>query len=123
MRHKVAMLGLLAAPVATAGQTHAAFLDQTRFLLHVGTGFYAFHHFVWARYKNGGFSASDPHRKSNSNTLHVLVAPLNKLGGAVNTVYTRLKGGQHSDTDIQSLNDNVSSFGNLSGSNGVAIKD
>jgi hypothetical protein len=44
MRHKVAMLGLLAAPVATAGQTHAAFLDQTRFLLHADAGFYAFHH-------------------------------------------------------------------------------
>jgi len=138
-----------AAPVATSAQTHAAFLDKTRFLLHAGVGFYAFHHFVWARYKNGGFSASDPHRKSNivkaalallfayhefkvaynianksnSKTLHALVAPLNKLGGAVNTVYTKLKGGQFSETDIQSLNDNVSSFGKLSGSNGVAIKD
>jgi hypothetical protein len=104
---------------------------------------------VWARYKNGGFSASDPHRKSNivkaalallfayhefkvaygiankssSKTLHALVAPLNKLGGSVNAVYTKLKGGQYSDTDIESLNDNVSAFGKLSGSNGVDIKD
>src|ERR687884_1626997 len=92
--------------VATSAQTHPAFLDKTRFLLHAGAGFYAFHHFVWARYKNGGFSASDPHRKSNivkaaiallfayhefkvsyriannshSKTLHLLVLPLNKLG-------------------------------------------
>jgi hypothetical protein len=170
MRHKFAMLGLLAvlllavvspsfagrtsaavpaAPAATSSQTHAAFLDKTRFLLHAGAGFYAFHHFVWARYKNGGFSASDPHRKSNivkavialafayhefkvayriasksnSKTLHALVAPLNRLGGSVNTVATRLKSGQYSDTDIESLNDNVSSFGKLSGSNGYAIKD
>ena len=41
----------------------------------------------------------------------------------MNAVYTRLKGGQYSDTDIQSLNDNVSSFGKVSGSNGVDIKD
>jgi hypothetical protein len=170
MRRKFVMLGLLAAlllavvspscagrtsaaapaaPGATSSQTHAAFLDKTRFLLHAGAGFYAFHHFVWARYKNGGFSASDPHRKSNivkaalallfayhefkvaygiankssSKTLHALVAPLNKLGGSVNAVYTKLKGGQYSDTDIESLNDNVSAFGKLSGSNGVDIKD
>src|SRR5919201_4171527 len=170
MRHTFVTLGLLAvlllavvspsfagrtsaavpaAPAATAAQTHAAILDKTRFLLHAGAGFYAFHHFVWARYKNGGFSVSDPHRKSNivkaalallfayhefkvaygiayksnSKTLHALIAPLNRLGGAVNTVYTKLKGGQYSDTDIESLNDNVSSFGKLSGSNGVAIKD
>ena len=140
MRPKFVMLGLLAAlllavaapscagrtsaaapaaPVATPARTRAAILDKTRFLAHAGAGFYAFHHFVWARYKNGGFSASDPHRKSNivkavialafayhefkvayriannsnSKTLHALIAPLNRLGGAVNTVYARLKGG------------------------------
>jgi hypothetical protein len=170
MRQKFAMLGLLAAlllavvspsfagrasaaapaaPAATSVQTHAAFLDKTRFLLHAGAGFYAFHHFVWARYKNGGFSASDPHRKGNivkaalallfayhefklaygiankssSKTLQLLVAPLNKLGSTVNTVYTKLKGGQYSDADIQSLNDNINSFGKVSASDGYTIKD
>ena len=170
MRHKFVMLGLLAAlllavvspsfagrtsaavpaaPAATSSHTHPAFLDKTRFLLHAGAGFYAFHHFVWARYKNGGFSASDPHRKSNivkavialafayhefkvayriasksnSKTLHALVAPLNRLGGSVNTVATKLKGRQYSDTDIESLNDNINSFGKLSGSDGLTIKD
>src|ERR671937_2281271 len=124
MRQKFVLLGLLAAlllavvspslagptsaaapaeRVATSAQTHPAFLDKTRFLLHAGAGFYAFHHFVWARYKSGGFSSSDPHQKSNivkagiallftwhemkmaydiankskSKTLQVLVAPLN----------------------------------------------
>jgi hypothetical protein len=170
MRHKFAMLGLLTAlllavvapsfagparaavpavPAATSSQTHAAIFDKTRFLLHAGAGFYAFHHFVWARYKNGGFSASDPHRKSNivkaalallfayhefkvaygiankssSKTLQLLVAPLNKLGSSVSAVATKLKGGQYSDTDIQSLNDNINSFGKVSGSDGYTIKD
>src|ERR671935_963442 len=170
MRHKFVMLGLLAvlllavvspsfagrtsaavpaAPAATSSQTRAAFLDKTRFLAHAGVGFYAFHHFVWARYKNGGFSASDPHRKSNivkaaiallfayhefkvayriannsnSKTLQLLVAPLNKLGSSVNAVATKLKGGQYSDTDIESLNDNITSFGKLAGSDGYTIKD
>ena len=170
MRQKFVLLGLLAAlllavvspagavptsvaapaeRVATSAQTHAAFLDKARFLLHAGMGFYAFHHFVWARYKNGGFSASDPHRKSNivkaalallftyhefkvaygiankssSKTLQLLVAPLNKLGSSVNTVYTKLKGGQYSDADIQGLNDNINSFGKVSASDGYTIKD
>ena len=170
MRQKFVLLGLLAAlllavvspslagptsaaapaeRVATSAQTHPAFLDKTRFLLHAGAGFYAFHHFVWARYKNGGFSASDPHRKSNivkaaiallfayhefklayriasksnSKTLQLLVAPLNKLGSSVNAVATKLKGGQYRDADIQSLNDNINSFGKLSGSDGYTIKD
>jgi hypothetical protein len=170
MRHKFVTLGLLAAlllavvspsfagrtsaavpaaPAATATQSHPAILDKTRFLLHAGAGFYAFHHFVWARYKNGGFSASDPHRKSNivkaalallfayhefkvaygiayksnSKTLHALIAPLNQLGGAVNTVATKLKGGQYSDADIESLNDNINSFGKVSASDGYTIKD
>jgi hypothetical protein len=135
--------------VATAPQTPPAILDKTRFLLHAGAGFYAFHHFVWARYKNGGFSASDPHRKSNivkagiallfayhefkvaygiaskssSKTLQVLVMPLNKLGSSVSAVATKLKGGHYSDTDIQSLNDNINSFGKLSGTDGYTIKD
>jgi hypothetical protein len=170
MRQKFVMLGLLAAlllavvsppfagptsaaapaeRVATSAQTHPAFLDKTRFLIHAGAGFYAFHHFVWARYKNGGFSASDPHRKSNivkaalallfayhefkvaygiankssSKTLQLLVAPLNKLGSSVSAVATKLKGGQYDDTDIQSLNDNFNAFGKLSGSDGYTIKD
>ena len=170
MRHRFVLLGLLAAlllavvspsfagrtsaaapaaPVATSSQTHAAILDKTRFLLHAGAAFYAFHHFVWARYKNGGFSTGDPHRKSNivkaalallfayhefkvaygianrssSKTLQLLVAPLNRLGSGVNAVYTRLKGGQYSDADIQGLNDNINSFGKQSASDGVTIKD
>jgi hypothetical protein len=170
MRHKFVTLGLLAAllltvvspsfagrtsaaapaaPAATSSQSHAAIFDKTRFLAHAGVGFYAFHHFVWARYKNGGFSASDPHRKSNivkaalallfayhefkvaygiasksnSKTLHALIAPLSQLGVAVNTVATKLKGGQYSDADIQSLNDNINSFGKASASDGYTIKD
>jgi hypothetical protein len=170
MRHKFVLLGLLAAlllavvspslagptsaaspaeRVATSAQTHPAFLDKTRFLLHAGAGFYAFHHFVWARYKNGGFSASDSHRKSNfvkaaiallfayhefkvaygianksnSKSLQLLVMPLNKLRSSVSAVALKLRGGQYSDADIQSLNDNFNAFGKLSGSDGMTIKD
>jgi hypothetical protein len=38
-------------------------------------------------------------------------------------VATKLKGGQYSDTDIEALNDNINSFGKLSGSDGLTIKD
>jgi hypothetical protein len=104
---------------------------------------------VWARYKNGGFSASDPHRKSNfvkaaiallfayhefkvaygianksnSKSLQLLVTPLNKLRSSVSALALKLRGGQYSDADIQSLNDNFNAFGKLSGSDGMTIKD
>jgi hypothetical protein len=51
--------------------------------------------------------------KSYSKTLQLLVMPLNKLSSSVSAVATKLKGGQYSDADIESLNDNVSSFGKL----------
>ena len=61
--------------------------------------------------------------KSHSKTLQLLVLPLNKLGDSVNTVATKLKGGQYNDTDIESLNDNINSFGKVSASDGYTVKD
>src|SRR5690349_14945605 len=94
-----------AAPAASGMQSHAAFLDKTRFLAHVGAAYYAFHHWVYTPYKNGAFKSGTPGRvtaiakaalalafsyhelkvaydianKSSSKTLHALVKPLNVL--------------------------------------------
>ena len=115
-----------AAPVAPAAgsmQSHTAIFDKTRFLFHMGLAYYAFHHFVYKRYKEGGFARGAPHRfrnivkaaiaiwftyhelkkayqianNSHSKLLHALVSPLNALIGRANSVHARLSKGQYSD--------------------------
>lgn len=65
-----------AAHVATAGHAHAALLDKTRFLLHMGFAYFAFHHFVYDRFHakqtqaDGTtyvnlFAKGQPHRTAN----------------------------------------------------------
>ncbi|HWE64443.1 MAG TPA: hypothetical protein VHB98_22240 [Chloroflexota bacterium] len=129
--------------------SRAAFFDKTRFLLHMGAAFYAFHHFVWARYKSGGFDSGASGRTGNfikagiallftyhelkkaygiansssSKTLQLLVAPLNKLLGLVNTEAGKLKSGNYNSSDITGINDAITGLGKTAGSNGYNIKD
>lgn len=135
--------------VSSVPGMHAGIFDKTRFLLHLGAAYYAFHHFVWKRYQEGGF-ASGAHGRtanivkaaiallftyhelkvsygiangSNSKLLHALVSPLNALIGAINAEHAKLTKGDYSDTDITKLNDSLNSFGKQSSSNGYSIKD
>jgi hypothetical protein len=141
-----------AAPVAPAAggvQSHTAIFDKTRFLLHMGLAYYAFHHFVYKRYKEGGFAKGAPHRLSNilkaaiaiwftyhelkkayqiansshSKLLHALVSPLNALIGRANDLHARLSKGQYSDADLASFTNAVNAFGSQSAQNGYSIKD
>jgi hypothetical protein len=138
---------------APATRTHAAapshFFDKTRFVLHMGLAYYAFHHWVINVYKSGGFKSGSSHRvgnivkagiatlfayhevktaydianKSSSKTLHALVAPLNALMGEANKVGTSLKKGNYSDSDVSALTNSVSSFGTDAAKAGYGIKD
>jgi hypothetical protein len=136
-------------PAAGVAPARAALFDKTRFLLHMGAAFYAFPHFVWARYKNGGFASGAKGRTGNfvkagiallfayhevkvaygiansshSATLHALVSPLNKLQSLFNTEATKLKSGNFNSSDITNLNSAVTNLGSQAGSNGYTIKD
>lgn len=139
------------AQVRTAAQqqAHASFLEKTRFLADAGAAFYAFHHFVWARYQNGQFGYGAQGRAGNfvkagialvfsyhelkaaynialsskSKALHLLVAPIAALLGNVNDESAKLKRGQYSASDMQRLDTQVTTLGRISDSRGYAIRD
>ncbi len=138
-----------ATPVTARAHSNPAFLDRTRFLLHMGAAYFAFHHFVYNRYRNHEFSAGAPHRTryiveagiatlfayhevkvalgiangSSSNLLHALASPLNKLGATMGAIGNRLQGGQYTESDIGSLNGAVSTFGKQADASGYHISD
>ena len=118
-----------AMPAASRAQTHAAFLDKTRFLGHAGIAFFAIHH-EYKRFKEGYFASGAAHRtrnivvaaavlliayheakvaygiaeKSNSKTLHALVSPFNALVATIETIRGRVTKGDVSSSDMESLN-------------------
>jgi hypothetical protein len=170
MRHKFVILGLLgalllavlapscagrtsaaapAAPAATSVQTHAAFLDKTRFLAHAGIAFFIIHH-EYSRYKQGYFSAGTPGRtrhlivaaaalaialheakvaygiaqKSNSKTLHALAAPFATLGATIDTIRGKFAKGQGSADQLATLNSTADGINGTASSDGFGpIKD
>lgn len=137
------------APIASGPATHPTFLDKTRFLLHVGAAYYAFHHWVYTPYKKGAFKSGVPGRikaiakaaiavaftyhelkvaygianKSSSKTLRALVAPLNALIGKADAAAGKLKAGRYSSTDITSLAGATTSFAAQAQKNGFSIAD
>lgn len=140
--------GTAAAP-AGIPRARSAILDKTRFVVDVGTAFYAFHHFVYARYTNGSFQAGASHRvsniakaaiavlfsyhqlkaaykianSSNSPTLRLLAAPLNGLVGQTNAAYAQLHGGVFQVGSVTRLNSSLASFSNTAARDKIAIKD
>lgn len=144
----------VAAPVqsshaAAVNHESAHFFDKTRFLLHMGLAYYAFHHWVISPWKAGSFKTGASHRvtaivkaglatlfayhevsvsygiakKSNSATLHAIIAPLGALQGLANKVGNELKKGNYNTADVNGLVNNVNSFGGKAAKNGLSIKD
>jgi|GEM_PF-1384790 len=134
---------------AVHSAAHAALFDKSRFLLHMGFAYYAFHHFVYARYKSGGFASGASGRTGNfvkaalallftyhelkvsygiangssSKTLKLIVSPLNALLGKVDNVHSQLAKGNVNTNDFTDLNNSVDSLGSTAKSNGLAIND
>jgi hypothetical protein len=137
--------------VQTQSHTHhnAALFDKTRFLLHMGLAYYAFHHFVYARYKAKDFNKGAAHRTkdlieagiallfayhevkvaygiakgSNSATLHALIKPVQALGNAANSVAGKFKKGDFSTTDFSGLTGKFSGLAKTAGAAGYTIHD
>ncbi len=139
------------APSANAApaQSHPALFDKTRFILHAGIAFYAFHHFVYNRFKAGDFKKGAPSRtkniieagvallvayheasvaygiaeKSSSKLLHLVVAPLNALVNGFKAIAAKFKSGNYSDADVTGLNTTANSVASLAGKAGWGIHD
>jgi Tfp pilus assembly protein PilE len=137
------------AHAATRTQAHAQLFDKTRFLLHMGAAFYAFHHWIYAPYKQHAFDSGAPHRTkdlvkagiaalfaahevhvaygiakgSNSKTLQLLVAPINKLGSTLTTAGADFKSGKFSSATMNSMTGSVNYIGSTAAKGGYGIKD
>ena len=140
---------LLLATVAAPLSTSYALFDKTRFVLHLGAAYFAFHHWDLKPFQQGKFSAGAPGRTANlvkgglalAFAAHeVLVARkvaqnsksalLQKLDGSMNSLSTemsaigaKLKGGNLNPTDIKSLDTDTQNFGAASAAAGQPIKD
>lgn len=148
-KRTVVAASLAVAVTFGATQPAAAFLDKTRFVLHLGVAYFCFHHWVLTPYRNGAFAAGAPHRlisltkgglallfavhevrvaddiakKSNDPLLRKLdgeVAGLSNMFGAVGA---RLKSGHFDPSDATSLMNAATGLKTDAAADGATIKD
>jgi hypothetical protein len=126
-----------------------ALFDKTRFALHLGAAYYAFHRWDLQPFQKGQFSAGAPGRvgnivkaggallfashevsvarkiaaTSNSPLLQKLNAGLNSLSSEMTAIGTQLKGGQLPVAGLQKLNSDTESFKSQAAAAGQPIKD
>lgn len=138
-------LGGLAGPFSTS----FAILDKTRFVVDLGMGFFAFHHWVLKPYQQGKFAAGAPGRvgsmvkgglallfavhevkaaehiaaTSKDPLLQKLDAGLNKLTGSFASAGQALKGGQLDTSQIDQLTQITGDVANTAAASGTVIKD
>lgn len=139
------LFALSAAPFSVS---HALF-DKTRFALHLGAAYYAFHRWDLQPFKKGQFSAGAPGRVGNivkagaallfasheisvarkiaststSPLLQKLNGGLNSLSSEMTAIGTQLKGGQLPTAGLQKLNADTESFKTQAAAAGQPIKD
>ena len=140
-----ALLLTLAAPTNTA----LALFDKTRFVLHLGAAYFAFHHWDLKPFQDGKFAAGAPGRTANlvkgglalafaaheivvarkvaanskSPLLQKLDGQLNSLSTEMSTLGGRLKGGKFNPAELQALNTDTQNFSTDAASAGQTIKD
>lgn len=138
-------LGTLAGPFSSS----FALLDKTRFVAHLGAGFFAFHHWVLSPFQHGQFSAGAPGRtgsmvkgglallfavhevkvaeniahKSNDPLLQKLDASLMKLEGSFGSLGQSLKQGKLDPAQINSLAQDTSGLASTAAAGGQPIRD
>jgi len=142
-------LGLAIALVFSAVTPSYAFLDKTRFVVHLGIAYFCFHHWVLKPYQEGAFANGAPHRvstivkagaallfayhevrvadkiakNSNSPLLQKLDGGLTALQSQFSTIGTKLKSGSFDPKDIASLTALTAGFSSLAAAHNLPIKD
>ena len=133
-----------ATPLGAAQVRHAdCFFPKTKFVLHAGLAFGAFHRYLYKPFKAGDFTGPDKvkviakaavaaafiyhevgealKQAQCSHTLAVLVTPLTALTGAIKTATDQLKAGGL--PDISQLGTAFDAIGTQAGGVGTPIKD
>jgi hypothetical protein len=119
---------------------------KTKFLLHAGLAFGAFHRYIYKPFRAGGFTPVSSHKLAivkagaaglfayheikialvdaqSSPTLSKLVSPLTALESKMSSLGSGLKSGKLDGSAISNANSSVSSIGSQSASSGASIKD
>lgn len=140
---------LAVAMIAGATQPAPAFLDKTRFVLHLGVAYFCFHHWVMAPYQAGAFAPGAPHRvsaivkggvallfavhevhvaqeiaaKSNDPLLKKLNGEVVALSASFLAIGQRLRAGHFDPADITALQNQAKSLRSDATADGVNVKD
>ncbi|NMH95734.1 hypothetical protein [Pseudonocardia acidicola] len=141
-----------AAPsTASAGagcqQVNSVSFDKTKFVLHAGLAFGAFHHFIYTPYKNGSFAAGAHGRTAalvkaglaGAFTVHELniakqdaesdphlcklVAPFDEASAGLSGLAAKIKDGTAGPQDLDKVNGQVTTLQQGSAANGVPVPD
>ena len=134
--------GASAVPGAACQQVGSVNFDKTKFVLHAGLAFGAFHHFIYAPYKAGGLHGFGALAKAglaglfsvhelklakadaeSSPTLCHLAAPFDKASAAISGSIGRIKSGKASSQDIEGMNNDVNAVQQGAQADGVPAPD
>jgi hypothetical protein len=133
---------------ASAGGTppaHVAFA-KTKFVLHAGLAFGAFHRYIYKPFRSGGFTPVSSHKLAivkagvaalfvyhevkialvdaqSSPLLSKLVSPLTALQTRMHALEARLHGGQLDPSAISGANGDVASLGSMASQAGAPVRD
>lgn len=131
---------------ATCPTSNTTAFAKSKFVLHTGLAFGAFHHWIWKPYQAGGFSSGAQGRvvafvKAGASALfvkhevrlalidakaspllcHSIAAPLANIGNSLSGAVDKLKGGDPSG--ISSVNSNIGSVESSSSADGDPITE
>ena len=131
---------------SSGGGTPHVHFAKTKFLLHAGLAFGAFHRYIYKPYKAGDFTPPSSHKLAivkagaaglfayhevkialvdaqSSSTLSKLVSPLTAVEAKLRSLGSGLHSGKLDGAGITDANSAVSSLGAKSASSGTSIKD
>ncbi len=119
---------------------------KTKFLLHAGLAFGAFHRYIYKPFRRGGFTPPSTHKLAivkaggaalfvyhevkialldaqSSPLLSKLVSPLTALERKLGSLHHSLHGGQLDSAGISAANASVTSIGSKSAHSGAPVRD
>ena len=133
-----------ASPVGTSATTKS--LATTKFAIHAGLAFGAFHHWIYKPIKAGVLRNPTAHKLAlvkaglaavfvyhelkvaaddakSSNLLSPLVAPLTAAGDKLSTLKTSITHGSVNEADIERVNSQLGQIGSTASASGQSIKE
>jgi hypothetical protein len=134
--------GASAVPGAACQHVNSVAFDKTKFVLHAGLAFGAFHHFIYAPYKAGALHGVAALGKAglaavftvhelklakadaeSSPTLCHLAAPFDRASAAISSSTSQIKSGKVSSQDIESMNNDINAVQHGAAADGVPAPD